>query len=446
HRSRERGGEIIDINDFLKEKLARGQTDVGEAEVEDTLLANGITLDKDSEAYRRVAFAFLKASVKANQMMRLRQEGEVIDTPPAPNGTILARSNRCTGGEPLSKIFEKWKEERNPPAKTASEFAKAVRRFEELHGAVPAISITKPMVREFKEALRKTPAILSGKARQMTLPQVLARVERAPPQATLSIGSVNKDLGSLSAVLAWAGKNGFFDAVPTWANPAQGMKIEERSNADQKRLPYDADDLRLIFSSPVFTAASRPRAGGGEAAKWLPWLALYTGARLEELGQALVSDIREEGGLPYLDINTLDDGKKVKNASSRRKVPLHPTLVDLGFLIYVEQRRRAGGGRLFPELVPDQHGTVTGNWSKWWGRYARDLGVTDKRKVFHSFRHTVKDAFRNAGVEKSLRDAIMGHAAGDVADSYGAGYSLAIMAAAVAKLEFLPWSAGTELR
>ncbi len=48
---------------------------------------------------------------------------------------------------------------------------------------------------------------------------------------------------------------------------------------------------------------------------------------------------------------------------------------------------------MFPGLRPDKKGAVTGNWSKWWGRYARQSGITDRRKVFHSFRHTFKDAW-----------------------------------------------------
>lgn len=326
-----------------------------------------------------------------------------------------------------------------------AEFSKAIRRFKELHGDISAISITKTMVREFKEALRRLPSVLAGKQREMKVPELLRAVEAAPPKETLSVGSINKDIGSLSAVLAWAGKNGFFDALPMWSNPAHGMKIEERPNADQRRLPYDDEDLTLIFNSPVFTEGLRPKAGGGEAAKWLPLLALFTGARLEELGQALVSDIRKDGDISYLDINTLDEGKRVKNDASRRKVPLHPELIRSGFLVYVGKRRKAGDSRLFPDLVPDQHGKFTGNFSKWWGRYARDIGIKDSRKVFHSFRHTVKDAFRNAGVDKPLRDAIMGHAAADVADTYGTGYSLAVMASAIGKLSFpvskFPWQA-----
>jgi hypothetical protein len=40
---------------------------------------------------------------------------------------------------------------------------------------------------------------------------------------------------------------------------------------------------------------------------------------------------------------------------------------------------------LIPLLAPDTNGVKA--WSKWFGRYIRELGITDRAKVFHSFRH-----------------------------------------------------------
>lgn len=337
---------------------------------------------------------------------------------PPMDGDQLPKTN-AAAGEPLSEIFDKWKAERNPPAKTVAEFSKSIRRFTELHGDVPAIIITKPMVREFKDALRKLPSVIGGKLKGLTVPELLKSVEKEPPKETLSVGSINKDMGSLSAVLAWTGKQGYFDANPMWSNPVSGMKLEGGPEAEEERICYDPADLNTIFTSPVYSEGQRPRAAGGEAAKWLPLLGLFTGARLEELGQALVSDIREEDGVVFLAITTEGGGKTLKTKTSRRVVPLHPWLIRLGFLAYVGERQKAGAPHLFPGLRPDQFGKRTGNWSKWWGRYVRDIGITDSRKVFHSFRHGFKAACRAAEIEEEVHDAITGHAGGGVGRRYG---------------------------
>jgi integrase len=58
-----------------------------------------------------------------------------------------------------------------------------------------------------------------------------------------------------------------------------------------------------------------------------------------------------------------------------------------------------GTDRFFPAIKAGRMGVLTGNWSKWWGRYMRNvIGIKDRRKVFHSFRHTFKDACREAGL------------------------------------------------
>jgi integrase len=58
---------------------------------------------------------------------------------------------------------------------------------------------------------------------------------------------------------------------------------------------------------------------------------LYTGCRLEELGQALLSDVREEAGIHFIDVTTLTDDdmvtKRVKTAASQRRVPLVLTIM-----------------------------------------------------------------------------------------------------------------------
>ena len=50
-------------------------------------------------------------------------------------------------------------------------------------------------------------------------------------------------------------------------------------------------------------------------------VALYTGARLEEMGQALAFDVVKVGGVLRLDINDDGGGKSVKTVLSRRQCP-----------------------------------------------------------------------------------------------------------------------------
>jgi integrase len=109
-------------------------------------------------------------------------------------------------------------------------------------------------------------------------------------------------------------------------------------------------------------------------------------------------------------------------------------LIKLGFLTFVEAQRSAGQERLFPTLRGSSSG-LTSVWSKWWGRHVRSLGITDTRKVFHSFRHGWKDAAR-AVMPEEHHDAITGHSNGSVGRSYGLGVPLQTLAKAMARVRF----------
>jgi integrase len=117
-----------------------------------------------------------------------------------------------------------------------------------------------------------------------------------------------------------------------------------------------------------------------------------------------------------------DAGRSLKTENSARAFPIHPELVRIGFLEFVNQRQIAGGlsARLFPQLTPGSKGGFGEAFSKWFGRYKNKLGIENKRSVFHSFRHGFKDALRAAGVNEDVNDALTGHGGGNtVARSYG---------------------------
>ena len=316
-------------------------------------------------------------------------------------------SDGVAAGPSLTWVLDAWLAERRPPEKTAQQWRTAVRRFTEVSGDLPVDAITKAHVREFKDTLLRLPAVLPHRLRRMPLPGVVSAT-RGDGRPRLSPGAVGKQLAAIRSLLSWSASNGYVEA-----NVAAGVGVAGARNADEGRLPYDADDMRLIFADIARFRETHP------SRFWLPLMAAFTGARLGELGQLTVGDVRHRDGVDYLDINTEGEGKSVKTRSSVRLVPVHPELVRCGFLRYVEERRTAGGGPLFPDLRPDSLGKVTGRFSKWWTRYRRGLGVGDPRKPFHALRHTFKEACRAAGVEEEVHDAITGHSGGGVGRGYG---------------------------
>ena len=156
---------------------------------------------------------------------------------------------------------------------------------------------------------------------------------------------------------------------------ASSSAIDDREA--EARGIFDAADLKAIFGTAVYAQGTRPRGGGGEAAFWLPLIALLTGARQNELAELRVEDLRQdiESGLWFFDIGT-EGGRSIKTASSRRKVPMHPHLEHVGLLRYRQSLiDQHGGDLLWPDVKPDAQGRRAGRWSKW---FNRDLRVAAK--------------------------------------------------------------------
>jgi len=419
--------DIVDIGGT--DALAHADITIVEFDVDDFILTHNLGVPKGSSAYRQLAYSFLKASVRLNGFIAQRQRGEPVDTPSISD---INRSNITTPSntETLSTVYEGYKREIKPTAKAKSEMDKAIRRFTQFHRDLAVSVIERRQVSAFKDGLLKLPSRPKKAIRDMPILDVIELMEGDTTTPRLKPSSVKKDISVIHAVLEWAVDNGYIDN-----NPASRIKVRADKRAVEQRLPYSSDDLQVIFNSPVFTEGFRPDGGAGEAAYWLPLLALYTGARLDELGQLRVKDVRNEDGIWHIDINTDGDDKKLKTLSSKRKVPLHENILTKGFTDYLNSLKQ--DGMLFPELKADTKGKLTGNWSKWWGRYARQIEVHSERKVFHSFRHTFVDACREAGIQEEVRDALTGHSSGGVGRSYGSGVlSLMLLYQAVERLSF----------
>lgn len=139
---------------------------------------------------------------------------------------------------------------------------------------------------------------------------------------------------------------------------------------------------------------------------------MFSGARIEEVCQLAIDDVKCENGIWLIDINENADWKSLKTAAATRKVPLHPKLIETGLLDYVHDLKTGfpKEKRLFPYLIPNKFGNHSSASSKWFFRYLTAIGITDELKVFHSFRSTFNNMLKSAGVNEETRSEIVGHA------------------------------------
>lgn len=243
--------------------------------------------------------------------------------------------------------------------------------------------------------------------------------------------NINQKLSRLRTLLQWAADNGH-----AATNAAHRIRVKDTLAAKNKRKPFDLAALKAIFSSPVFASAERPKQGRGDAAYWLPLLALFTGARMEELGQLRPHDVvrlaypdpdgAEQAGW-FLNLVEVEgeSATALKTAESERLIPIHAELERLGFLAFAKAMKEQGRERLFHQLTPGPYGNLTHKWGQWFSGYLRNVClVTDKRMTFHSFRHTFTDHVRRPDIPEGIQRQLVGHSSKDVHDDYGTGYNL----------------------
>ncbi|WJY15948.1 tyrosine-type recombinase/integrase [Pectobacteriaceae bacterium CE90] len=101
--------------------------------------------------------------------------------------------------------------------------------------------------------------------------------------------------------------------------------------------------------------------------------------------------------------------------NSRRKIPLHSTLIKLGLIRYCEELKKAGHERLFPELPYHSVKGYGDKASDWFNRSLLKVQLgfeKDSKKSFHSFRHTFSTRLKQAGIDSETRAQFVGHIRG----------------------------------
>ena len=119
-----------------------------------------------------------------------------------------------------------------------------------------------------------------------------------------------------------------------------------------------------------------------------------------------------------------------RTKSSRRIVPIHDTLLDLGFIEFIKllKKKDPNRERLFQELKY-KGGNYNQNLSRWFNtRYLPSLGLKTNKKNFHSYRHSVSDHLKQKGIEPHFINELLRHSSGNIdLDRYGKGYNSDIL-------------------
>jgi integrase len=234
-----------------------------------------------------------------------------------------------------------------------------------------------------------------------------------PEKDLMEPQTLRNRFNKINSFLLWIKNQGY--AIPD--NIFNILTLKRTKSPRQEREVFTPEDLGKLFRNEEFRALERERP----ERYWVPLIALYSGARLEEICQLELRDIAKVGDVWCFDINDRGD-KAVKTDAGKRLVPLHPQLISLGFLEYREEMKREGEKRLFPKLKKTPSTNYSHHLSTWFTRYRKEclVGIEKgEKKAFHSFRHTFLLACKESGMPHEMAAQIVGHETSHKDMTYG---------------------------
>jgi integrase len=217
-----------------------------------------------------------------------------------------------------------------------------------------------------------------------------------------------------------------------------------------KRTSFSIEELRALFGDrQKYLNDTRKYP----SRFWAPWIALYTGMRIEEICQLHLSDVREVEGVMCFSVNEElgfnGTSKHVKTIAGIRNVPIHPWLwKEARLREFVASRKTEIPEKkwkttlLFSDMQARAHLVVSDSTQKlsapvtsWFMRYRRSVGVggglgETSEKTFHSFRHTVVEyLLKEARVPLNMVQTVVGHEVTDmgVTQIYAGSWSMKVL-------------------
>ena len=434
------------------------------APIADALLhSKGIALgDADRSRLMR---KLMEVEIKALEDLTAGSEASfdrIVDRQSAVEDPTVA-ATAPAAGQLMSQLVDKYLEdtarEREWPSKTVLRKRGELREFLEIAGDKPINAYRKVDGVNFKDVQLSLP-IYRQKSPFKGLTLVAASMKSSELRAggdhvdLLNPITINDKIGTVSLFFEWAKTRD-----SSVANPVADLRIQRSKSKrkGKKRQPWTIDELNRMFAAPIYTGCRSERHWQERgtvllrhsAKYWVPLVALFSGMRLGEIIQFQVADIKRLDGIDYFDVTPVaidradgeaddeEEEKSLKTASSRRGIPIHQTLFDLGFGDFLDFRRASGEKRLFPEIEKAKDdGSWSKQFSKHFKRFREFAGVTRAGVKFHSLRHNVEDALRNADVRKEVRDAVQGHGENGVSREYGSGYYVRTLNEAVQKMRY----------
>lgn len=246
-------------------------------------------------------------------------------------------------------------------------------------------------------------------------------VEKGARKGEKGLGgrTVDNYTSVLNTFFTWAQEKEYYFQQLKLPTEGQTLvdKAARKAIAAKAHPPYAPNVVRRLFAADKYRKLKLAHHF------WPPLIALFTGARRQEIAQLLLDDFDMHQGVAVMTITDLGDEtatKSVKSAAARRTIPVHAELIKVGLLRYVDETRAlALGPELFPGISANGYGEKGNAIGQMWRRYKQAVNVPGATEpTFHSFRSTAIAVLKKNEVPFDVRCYLVGHEFNHVSQNY----------------------------
>ena len=132
--------------------------------------------------------------------------------------------------------------------------------------------------------------------------------------------------------------------------------------------------------------------------------------RTNEICQMKLSDVEKENNIWFMFVEDSED-TTVKTENSIGKIPMHPQLIELGFIDYVANlKRREKNIRIFWELKEERDGYASKVSRHFNEKFLPAIGKwKEHTKVLYCTLHTFINKLYSAKVDENVIKTLLGH-------------------------------------
>ena len=362
---------------------------------------------------------------KCNENFGLDLPVSIIDLPTYQEPSVTSTQFDDADGERILEVLENflnfWNKRDNKES-TTKRYETKVRHFVEIVGNLQLKKITSKVIREYKEKYLQIPNRWeqNQKYKNKSVSEILKMDTSLEEKRGMH--SLNQSIRALSTFSKWCCANSDMEVNP-FSSATEKFKREDVIKG------FSDEEISKIFNPQTFLSSTINRRGyqpNRVGNYFAPLIMCFTGARVSEVMQLHLSDIRKirtgrENAIWIFDFNSDECDccpdiarKSIKNKSSHRIVPVHPALIKVGICRLRNLLESMGETRLFHKnTFHKSKGGWADKFSFFFNRtYLPKIGLKHikGRKIdTHSFRHGFTNKMKQNGVLETYAREFVGH-------------------------------------